>query len=155
MQIPEAWWCISIARFQRRRVFCDGDDLLWSREQERNSLSSVRQPVKWPYLFVKRSQLHNMLSSPRLVLSAVGLCWKIACSKYELMPLQWNAPNPNKKPAFSVDSSSAALMDSLSSLHSTHKKMRAHEYLPLSKVIPLITLSMLNTVSAATSVAPR
>lgn len=39
-----------------------------------------------PYLWQWGSQLHNMLSSPRYVISAFGFCCKITCSKYELIP---------------------------------------------------------------------
>lgn len=42
-------------------------------------------------------------------------CW-IACSKYELIPLQRNAPNPNKRPTSTLYGSSAPLMDRLSTL---------------------------------------
>lgn len=148
--------------FQRkwtiRRVFCYGNEPLWLHASaNKDSFYSVRKPVKWTFLFVRGSRLHNMLSSPRYVISAFGFCCKIACSKYELIPLHWNVPNPNKRLAFTVDSSSAPLMDRLFSLFTPcrQKKMRAHEYLPLSKVIPLITQSTLNTVSVATSVAAR
>lgn len=36
--------------------------------------------------------------SSQVCYRCLWLCCKIACSKYELIPLQWNAPNPNKRP---------------------------------------------------------
>lgn len=48
----------------------------------------------------------------------------------------------NKEAAFIADAASAALMDSPST------KDESHEYLPLSKVIPLITGSILNSLCA-------
>ena len=63
--------------FQRkwtiRRVFCYGNELLWLHlSANKDSFYSVHKPVKWTFLFVRRSRLHNMLSSPRYVISAFG-----------------------------------------------------------------------------------
>lgn len=63
--------------FQRkwtiRRGFCYGNALLWLHTStNKDSFYSVHKPVKWTSLFVRGSRLHNMLSSPRYVISAFG-----------------------------------------------------------------------------------
>lgn len=65
------------AYFQRkwrlRRVFRYGNELLWLHlSTNKDSFYSVHKPVKWTSLFVRGSRLHNMLSSPRYVISAFG-----------------------------------------------------------------------------------
>lgn len=65
------------SHFQRkwtiRRGFCYGNELLWLHlSTTKDSFYSVHKPVKWTSLFVRGSRLHNMLSSPRYVISAFG-----------------------------------------------------------------------------------
>lgn len=108
-------------QFQRkwtiRRVFCYGNELLWlHRCTNKDSFYSVHRPVKWTSLFVRGVTASQYALSSQVCYRCLWLCCKIACSKYELIPLHWNAPNPNKRPTFTVDSSSAPLMDRLSSL---------------------------------------
>lgn len=98
-------------RFERkwtiRRVFCYGNKLLpLHASANKGSFHSVHRPVKWTSLFVRcgggggggsgggwRGQATTMdalsLSlSSQVCYRCLWLCCKIACSKYELIPLQ-------------------------------------------------------------------
>lgn len=63
---------------------------------------------------------HGSTISPlvQVCYCCLWLCCRIACWKYELIPLHWKAPRPNK----GLDGSSAPLMDGLPPLHTTQTK---------------------------------
>lgn len=58
---------------QSEGFFFYGNELLQLHlSTNKDAFYSVHKPVKWTSLFVRGSQLHNILSSPRYVISAFG-----------------------------------------------------------------------------------
>lgn len=56
-----------------QKGFFYGNELLRLHlSTNKDSFYSVHKPVKWTSLFVRGARLHNMLSSPRYVVGAIG-----------------------------------------------------------------------------------